>query len=362
MEQISETVRQAAIGMVAWRDALVRVTAATGGREGQVALFGDSARPLGHMVTIDDPELLARFAAMNGLDPGHNPRTRALLDARAGGCIVDAAFIDDAGRDASPIYRDLFVPADVEHCALLRTDPGGGMTAGLALLRGRTRGAMDAAERRRVEAIGPALADALRTAVHIETIHNRRLLDSTEQLAGAAFLLGMGMALLSCSPAAERLLRDARHLRVRGGRLGAPCPHADAALERAVAAATDTRGGEGPVTVTLRSPRGGDAPLVLEACRLPRAADGVFALAQVLIVARRPPPLAPRAEAIAALFDLSAAETQVALLLAAGTDPAGIARRRGVAIGTVRAQLKSLFAKTATHRQAELVARLRSCA
>jgi DNA-binding CsgD family transcriptional regulator len=55
------------------------------------------------------------------------------------------------------------------------------------------------------------------------------------------------------------------------------------------------------------------------------------------------------------LYGLTPAETALAMRLMTGADPAQIAEERGVSIHTVRAQLKSLLAKTDTRRQSELV-------
>ena len=55
-------------------------------------------------------------------------------------------------------------------------------------------------------------------------------------------------------------------------------------------------------------------------------------------------------------FVLTPAEAQIALGIAEGKTLAAIAEMRNVAVSTARDQLKSVFAKTGTHRQAELVA------
>jgi DNA-binding CsgD family transcriptional regulator len=57
-------------------------------------------------------------------------------------------------------------------------------------------------------------------------------------------------------------------------------------------------------------------------------------------------------------FMLTPAEAQIALGIAEGKTIATIAKMRGVAVSTARGQLKSVFVKTGTHRQAELVALL----
>jgi DNA-binding CsgD family transcriptional regulator len=54
-------------------------------------------------------------------------------------------------------------------------------------------------------------------------------------------------------------------------------------------------------------------------------------------------------------YNLTPAECRVALLLCDGLDPRQIANLVGVTYETVRSQLKSIFSKTSTRRQAELI-------
>jgi DNA-binding CsgD family transcriptional regulator/PAS domain-containing protein len=71
----------------------------------------------------------------------------------------------------------------------------------------------------------------------------------------------------------------------------------------------------------------------------------------------------PQSPLLAELFQLSPAEQRLAELLAQSFTPEGCAQRLKVSINTVRSQLRALFRKTDTTRQAELVnlfARLRS--
>src|SRR5215813_3926509 len=55
-------------------------------------------------------------------------------------------------------------------------------------------------------------------------------------------------------------------------------------------------------------------------------------------------------------FSLTPAEAKVASLIAAGSSPEDIATDLKVSRETVRNQIKSIFAKTNTHRQSELAA------
>lgn len=63
----------------------------------------------------------------------------------------------------------------------------------------------------------------------------------------------------------------------------------------------------------------------------------------------------PDAEALRALYGLTPAEAAFATELARGRTLEEIAGRLGVSRHTVRGHLKAVFAKTGTHRQAELV-------
>jgi DNA-binding CsgD family transcriptional regulator len=60
------------------------------------------------------------------------------------------------------------------------------------------------------------------------------------------------------------------------------------------------------------------------------------------------------AEIIGALFDLTEAEARVAREIAAGSSPDEIAGHSGVSVGTIRNQLKAVFAKTGSSRQCDL--------
>ena len=67
----------------------------------------------------------------------------------------------------------------------------------------------------------------------------------------------------------------------------------------------------------------------------------------------------PPPEILQALFDLSPAEARVAAMIAEGCSVSATAQALSVKPNTVRMQLKAIFSKTGTSRQAELVSLLR---
>jgi DNA-binding CsgD family transcriptional regulator len=65
-----------------------------------------------------------------------------------------------------------------------------------------------------------------------------------------------------------------------------------------------------------------------------------------------------RAAVVQAAYGLTAAETQVAIQIGDVETPQAIAAARCVAVGTVRAQIKTICSKLGISRQTELIARL----
>lgn len=61
---------------------------------------------------------------------------------------------------------------------------------------------------------------------------------------------------------------------------------------------------------------------------------------------------------LGSMFDLTPAEARVASALMTGAALESIATQHRVSLGTVRTQLRAIYEKTCTHRQAQLVALL----
>jgi len=99
----------------------------------------------------------------------------------------------------------------------------------------------------------------------------------------------------------------------------------------------------------------GRRPMVAHVVPIKRRAADVFAAASCMLVITELAAWAtPQAALIQGLFDLTPSEARVAQAIAAGAQPADIARQQGVGVDTVRTHMKGVFAKTGTSRQAEL--------
>lgn len=145
--------------------------------------------------------------------------------------------------------------------------------------------------------------------------------------------------------------------RDRGGRVGLADPRADALLADALGGPRDdavTR------SIPLRSSRDGEPPAVAHLIPVRRSAHDVFLGAAALLVLT---PASRRhgadADLLRGLFDLTPAEARVAHLLCdGGRSVPAVAAALGISYETARKHLRSVFDKTGTGRQSELVALL----
>lgn len=105
-------------------------------------------------------------------------------------------------------------------------------------------------------------------------------------------------------------------------------------------------------------PRAEARPLILRCLALPDGpAEGAGRTVALILLDMEDCPL-PDPELLRDIFLFTPAEVRLASRLSCGESLEDIAGKLGLSLGTVRVQLKSLFLKTGTRRQGELVALL----
>ena len=192
----------------------------------------------------------------------------------------------------------------------------------------------------------------------------RLMLESSSR---ATFLVEQNQRLVACNAAADRLLRSRDPLCRVNGELTSRNPVVSRALranirdlfarvnsqrdhcanEKMAVRFTSAASSAGQVYGCLcalhvddRRGNGGHRPLV------------------VLTIVSQHADMKPDPRLLSEMFELTPAETRLAVSLLDGGDLASIAADHRLSIETIRAQLKSLFSKTDTHRQAELISLL----
>jgi DNA-binding CsgD family transcriptional regulator len=177
-----------------------------------------------------------------------------------------------------------------------------------------------------------------------------------DALQCGGFLLDPGARVVSLNSIAFGCLGDG--LVLEGERLNATNRDTDRRLQGLIAAElTAGRATNPPQSIAVQ--RDNRLPLVVRPHRLDgafdRASDPVGLLLVVIDPEQWP---APPQDMLMQTFDLTRAEAQVAIGIASGRVLAEIAVDRDIKVGTVRAHLKAVFAKTRTHSQADLTGAL----
>lgn len=177
-----------------------------------------------------------------------------------------------------------------------------------------------------------------------------------EEATGVWLLLDRAGKVSARSAGAEAMLAAADGLKLQEGRLVALDPTAQRALERCLSlVGSGFKTGSGPAALWIDRISGRPAwlvtvrPLTLGFAGLAKTSAGFH----VQVVEPRPALGAP--SSLTHLFDLSLREADVLDLLARGHSIESLAKTLGITLSTARVHLRSIFAKTRTGRQAELL-------
>ncbi len=199
-------------------------------------------------------------------------------------------------------------------------------------------------------------------------------LSGFDQLATGVVLLGANGAVVFANRAARRVLQMEDGLRLRAGTgaggqtwLAAEYPDAQQALNAAITQCVDPGAIEVPHfanAVRINRPSGGGA-FTLNFSALPEQNEfgsGADHPSAIVFLNDPDKPVEVDAEVLKRLYGMTAAECRLASRLCDGDALPAIAARLNLSENTVKSQLKSIFDKTGTRRQAQLVKLLVSLA
>lgn len=184
------------------------------------------------------------------------------------------------------------------------------------------------------------------------------LVDGISTFSSGALLLDSRGRVLRMNCNAETMLGP--ELCVRAGKLTASNGDCNSDLQRLIGTAT-SRGPRHEVkpNPAIRISRLGAGDLLVHAAPLTRSAPELFEQATAIVmIDDLGAKLTPTTRLLRQVFGLTDAEAAIAVAVGSGQELDEISRSRGVTLGTLRNQLKAIFAKTGAHRQTELVALL----
>jgi DNA-binding CsgD family transcriptional regulator len=276
------------------------------------------------------------------------------------GIFAGHELVDPKAFQKSEIYNDYCRRIGVFHSLGAGLHLGSATNLVLGIHRPIECRDFDAEHRKSLEVVLPHLSRAVQMGSLLAATDQkqRSACDMFGSLAVAAIIVDAKGKVVYANQIAERLLASGDGLTVRQAQLTACDPQQAALLVRAIAAASLVTTGE------VTSPR--DVLLVRRVCKRPLSVlvapftrdryAGWSADASAIVFVGdpevRPQPSSAR---LATHYMLTPAEARLLEALLRGERVAEYAGRTGISINTANTQLKQIFAKTGTNRQADLM-------
>ena len=258
----------------------------------------------------------------------------------------------------SEYYNDFMSPLDVHSALFIRLAARGLDAAHINIARPKRRGQFTSADIELATHIHPHLIRAFNLGQKLEAASRARE-EMGEFLEGSGYgilLLSADGSIRHVNRAGRALLAEKDGLTAVAGRLAGPTQQATNRLQGLISAAASSDTGR----------RGGAMALATASRRLPLSVlvapvrSERFVLtgggrSVIVCVTDLEAGVSLPEQRLRDLFALSSAEAKVAMALFRGLSPREAAAELGTSFYTVRSQLVSIFAKTQTNRQAELV-------
>lgn len=310
--------------------------------------------------------------AASGIDLGGQREYFEIWDARnvfvqrtrnwrVGAIELDRQILPQADILASDYYNGFLKPRDMHGLLRLALHIEGETLRSISLLRAQCSGEFRQDDVERCRLFMPHLQRAARITHHFDEAQLRldAMTEVVELNRSGVILVDRAGRVVFANRAARAMAQRNDGWTLRRDRIELAAPRDQSALLRLIAGAL--RRPDLPVD----APRGGvmrlarpsgqpDLIAVVVPLRLEYAWTGAAPMAYVVIsdpsAVTQPPETM-----LHQLFGLSMAETRVALAVMLGDSPAQVAERLGIKLTTARWHLASVFRKTGTTRQAELV-------
>lgn len=259
---------------------------------------------------------------------------------------------------SSPFYNDFLRPCGLRWFAGISISVGGKPWTA-SIQRSNKQGPFEESNRRRLELLASHLSRAATTAAALHFAHAEGAVDAFERMSIGAIVIDDGGRAILINKIAYALLGDG--LQIRQNRLEATNTIDAAALNamlHACISRSNTTQLLPPQIIVVRRPSGKHA-YQISACPLSARSIDIFGDARALILIVDPAQRRrPTTEVLRTQFGLTASEAKLAKILAEGHSLEDAANLVRITEESARSYLKSIFSKTETHRQGQLVALL----
>ena len=273
-------------------------------------------------------------------------------DIERKGVTTECDFIAPDEIARYPYYREFLAPHGLRWFVGFNVEVGEDLWY-LSVWRTIDQGPFSPNEQQRLAAFSERLAGIAGLARAIRAAGAEGALAAFEASKTAVVLSDCRGEIWRVNPSAKRLFGP--DLKILNRRLISADQDGAAALDHALSELLWAPGAAARGRL-VKLPRQDKRPILAYPVRLPAVTWDAFSPCQALIMLidleKHTP---PRECDLRACFGLTIAEARLAIQIAGGKSLTAICNDSGITLGTARAQLRSVFAKTGAHRQLELV-------
>lgn len=277
--------------------------------------------------------------------------------------LVEHDLATDEERRKLPHYNELYLKHGYPGFAAIGFEIGSEQWA-MCALRDHGQGFFSREDAARMAPLAAHFRRMVRLAERFETACVSTSLEAMDRLGRPGAVLSKDGRVCVMNQAAETLMRrSADAFFFRDGRIHATHAESNRGLQALILSmlAPSTAERRDAHTVCVRVERPGRRPVLVEALSLGALGMSQSLHAHVVLLFSDPDAAAAapgQAERLVAAFGLTPSEADLAVRLGEGTELSEAADQQGVTRETARQRLKTVFSKTDTHRQGELVSLL----
>lgn len=281
-----------------------------------------------------------------------------LLQGKPAAVILEHDLATDEERKKLPHYNDLYLKWGFKGFAAVGFELEDEKWC-VPFLRREKQGFFNRQEGSRLAALAPHFRKMVFLSQRLALASARGGIDALTLLDRPAILIDWAGKIIEINSAAQRVLdRPDNGLFIRNGRLLAQHGESNNRLQDVLSPsrARFHRQQRLAETRSVRIDRSGGRPLIIDISSIRSLITPLSSRALALLLINDPDlRISPKADRLQEWLSLSPAEAKLALLLWQGQNLSEAAEELGITRETARDRLKSIFGKTDTHRQGELI-------
>lgn len=356
--KLVDDIYEAALDESLWPKVMRGMMAVTNSQGATFCILDSSAEPhFDRMVTENfDPTMIREYVDGVALT---DPTIQAIAANPDRKIFHDSAYVSESEKDRNAYYDWHRTYSDTRHRIAGMAHPAPFLQSGVTLHRARRVGDFDSDAQRMAAVLFRHVERCLDTGFRLGTLGNVNagVLSLLDGNADAVFLFDSRGRVIVANRAASELLEAGEGVKLQEGCLVLQRPSDNAVLQRLIGYVVDGAQTDPPGGVMPALRPSGKRPFAIAVSPLPGNAASLAAVhpAGCVVITDPDRAFTVSLEHLRTLYDLTPSEARLAQALGNGAELKSAATQLGISYATARAQLSSVFRKTQTRRQGELV-------